>query len=148
MARKKKVKPEQTQEASQEALIEKELELKQSGKYKTTLNVYKQFIEQFDLPENIELFDFCWEQTKHLDDGLDSYCCLMLYNLVKNYQDEIEGYKSFKEDLDNYNKRLEELGYVLAKDKILMSFSSEANCSATPEQMFIVSKSLDLCLPF
>lgn len=116
--------------------------------YDQTLNLAKQLLVKF-YPEGTELdkerFDSLYELFKHHPSGVDTFLTLEAY--YSNERLTKEQLLEAKVQIDSVVSEIIKLGYDLGKDIILYFFKSVLT-DYSEEDHWIVSKSLDLTIPF
>lgn len=116
--------------------------------YDQTLSLAKQLLAKF-YPEGTELeqerFDSLYELFKHHPSGVDTFLTLEAY--YSNERLTPEQLQEAKGQIDSVVSEINRLGYDLGKDIILYFFKSVLT-DYSEEDHWIVSKSLDLTIPF
>lgn len=133
---------------NKESTKEEVTDFKLSVGYDQTVNLAKQLLAKF-YPEGTELdkerFDSLYELFKHHPSGVDTFLTLEAY-----YSDECltpEQLLEAKVQIESVVSEINKLGYDLGKDIILYFFKSVLT-DYSEEDHWIVSKSLDLTIPF
>lgn len=133
---------------NKESTKEEVADFKISVGYDQTLNLAKQLLVKF-YPEGTELdkerFDSLYELFKHHPSGVDTFLTLEAY--YSNERLTKEQLLEAKDQIDSVVSEINKLGYELGKDIILYFFKSVLT-DYSEEDHWIVSKSLDLTIPF
>lgn len=133
---------------NKESTKEEVTDFKLSVGYDQTLNLAKQLLVKF-YPEGTELdkerFDSLYELFKHHPSGVDTFLTLEAY--YSNESLTPEQLLEAKDQIDSVVSEINKLGYDLGKDIILYFFKSVLT-DYSEEDHWIVSKSLDLTIPF
>lgn len=133
---------------NKESTKEQVKDFKLSVGYDQTLSLSKQLLAKF-YPKGTELdkerFDSLYDLFKHHPSGVNAFLTLEAY--YSNERLTKEQLLEAKVQIDSVVSEINKLGYDLGKDVILYFFKSVLT-DYSEEDHWIVSKSLDLTIPF